>query len=148
MSKPGPDTLVSIALCTYNGGRFLAAQLDSILSQTHRNLELIIVDDCSTDATGDIIKTYAGQAQRIRFEINTGNLGYNRNFEKGLSLCRAEYIAPSDQDDIWEPLKIEAMLKGWKDQSNFMYSLSGDFWGDDFGSRRAAPNVRYADIAD
>jgi glycosyltransferase involved in cell wall biosynthesis len=148
MGGPGPDTLVSVALCTYNGEKFLRAQLDSILSQSHFKLEIVIVDDRSTDGTIDIVKSYAAKDARVKYYINAENLGYNRNFEKAIGLCTGEYIAPSDQDDIWEFAKIETMLMQWRKGSAFIYSLSGDFFGDDFSSRRSAPSVSYSDIDD
>ena len=64
------NPLVSIALCTYNGEQYLAEQLDSIISQTYQNLEIIIVDDGSSDGTAGIIKAYAERNNRIRYFIN------------------------------------------------------------------------------
>lgn len=121
--------LVSIAICTYNGELFLQQQLNSILQQTYTTLEIIISDDCSTDGTQEIIQQYASADQRISYFFNETNLGFNKNFEKAILLCSAEYIAIADQDDIWEPNKIEAMMKHWPDDCNFIYSLSKDFDG-------------------
>ena len=108
-------SLVSIALCTYNGGRFLGQQLDSIIRQTYQNLEIIIVDDCSTDGTPEVITQYAKKDSRIKFFKNETNLGFNKNFEKAIRLTTGEYISISDQDDIWLPGKIEAMVKNIAD---------------------------------
>ena len=102
--------LVSIALCTYNGERFLTEQLDSIINQTYRNLEIIVVDDRSDDATVEIIKSFAAKDDRIKFYENEINLGYNKNFERALRLTTGEYIAISDQDDIWEADKIQELV--------------------------------------
>ncbi len=121
--------LVSIAICTYNGELFLQQQLNSILQQTYTSLEIIISDDSSTDGTQEIIQQYASVDQRIRYFFNETNLGFNKNFEKAILLCSAEYIAIADQDDIWEPNKIEAMMKHWPVDCNFIYSLSKDFDG-------------------
>lgn len=121
--------LVSIAICTYNGELFLQQQLNSILQQTYTSLEIIISDDSSTDGTQEIIQQYALVDQRIRYFFNETNHGFNKNFEKAILLCSAEYIAIADQDDIWEPNKIEAMMKHWPDDCNFIYSLSKDFDG-------------------
>lgn len=107
----GEEPLVSIALCTYNGGRFLSQQLDSILTQTYRNLEIVIVDDCSTDNTIDIVAQYAQKDNRIKFYRNENNLGFNKNFEKTVRLTNGDYISISDQDDIWLPGKIETLVK-------------------------------------
>lgn len=109
------EPLVSIALCTYNGERFLNQQLGSILAQTHHNLEIIIVDDCSTDDTTNIITQYAEKDNRIKFFKNETNLGFNKNFEKAIGLTTSEYISISDQDDIWLPGKIKALVKNIAD---------------------------------
>jgi glycosyltransferase involved in cell wall biosynthesis len=135
--------LVSVVLCSFNGKKFLRPQLDSILSQSYRNLELIVSDDFSTDGTVDILQEYSQKDPRIKFVVNRENLGYNRNFEKAFSLASAEFIAISDQDDIWEENKIASMMKEWLPGSLFMYSLSGNFNDDDFASRKPAPRVRY-----
>lgn len=102
--------LVSVVMATYNGERFVGIQLESILSQTYPHLEVIIVDDGSTDSTYGILEGYATKDHRIKLFKNEKNLGYVKNFEKGLSLATGEYIAPSDQDDIWLPHKIQFLL--------------------------------------
>src|SRR4051812_38033424 len=99
--------LISIALCTYNGERFVESQLLSLIKQTYLNLEIIIVDDCSTDNTLNIIAGYAAKDNRIKYWKNDLNLGFNQNFQKALSLTSGEFIAISDQDDIWHETKIE-----------------------------------------
>lgn len=104
------SSLVSIAMSTYNGGLFLKEQLDSILKQTYRNLEIIISDDSSTDNTIEIIKEYQNKDKRIVFYQNKENLGFVKNFEKAISLCNGDYIALADQDDIWKNNKIELFL--------------------------------------
>jgi glycosyltransferase involved in cell wall biosynthesis len=104
------DTLVSIAMCTYNGAKFLTQQLNSIINQTYRNLEIIVVDDRSDDATVDIVKSFAAKDNRIKVYENEINLGYNKNFERVLRLTTGNYIAISDQDDIWEVDKIQKLV--------------------------------------
>lgn len=103
--------LISIALATYNGEMFLPQQLDSILLQSYTNLEIIICDDRSTDSTRDILNHYAQNDQRIQLFFNETTLGLVKNFEKALSLCSGEYIALSDQDDIWEKGKIQSLIR-------------------------------------
>ncbi|PSL30329.1 glycosyltransferase family 2 protein [Dyadobacter jiangsuensis] len=102
---------ISIALCTYNGEQFLKTQLDSILGQTIDNWELVIVDDVSRDGTWDILQAYAAGDERFRLFRNDKNLGYNKNFQKALSLCEGEYIAICDQDDRWHPDKLRLQLE-------------------------------------
>ena len=101
---------VSIILCTYNGARFLREQLDSIVNQTYPIYELIIQDDCSTDSTESIAKEYVEKFPFIKFVKNETNKGINLNFFSAISRATGEYIAISDQDDIWELNKIEKQI--------------------------------------
>lgn len=104
-------SLVSIALCTYNGEKYLKAQLDSLVIQDYQNLEIIIVDDCSTDNTVSIIKEYQKLYSNLNLYVNEENLGFNKNFKKALESCNGDYIAFADQDDIWELNKISKMVE-------------------------------------
>lgn len=107
--------MISIAMCTYNGERFIEEQLESILNQTYKNFELIITDDGSIDDTKNIIKKYIKTDNRIKLYENKSNLGFVKNFEKAISLCTGEYIALADQDDIWKETKLEVFLNKIKD---------------------------------
>lgn len=101
---------VSIALCTYNGEKFLSKQLYSFLRQTRLPDELIICDDLSSDTTSDIINNFAQIAPfPVQLYVNDRNLGSTKNFEKAISLCTGELIYLSDQDDVWRPEKIETI---------------------------------------
>lgn len=102
--------LVSIALCTYNGAKFLEEQLDSLIDQTYPNLEIVVVDDCSVDGTTAILQSYATEYPLLKFYKNEKNLGYIKNFERAITLCEGAFIALSDQDDIWEKDKIELLV--------------------------------------
>ena len=106
-----PKPLVSVALAAFNGAEFLRAQVDSVLAQSHAPLEFVAVDDASTDETGAILRDYAARDSRVQVHFNERNLGYNANFAKALSLCRGEYVAPCDQDDIWHPDKLGLLLE-------------------------------------
>ncbi len=102
--------LVTVCIATYNGAAYLAAQLDSVLNQTHRHLEILIGDDTSSDGTREILKAYAQRDGRIRLIFNPENLGYNRNFEALARQAAGEYIAFCDQDDVWAADKLERLL--------------------------------------
>ncbi|MBN2895284.1 MAG: glycosyltransferase family 2 protein [Campylobacterales bacterium] len=102
--------LVSIAMATYNGARYLKEQIHSILSQSYSNIELIITDDASTDETCAILKLLAQEDSRIKLILNLTNRGFVSNFERALKCVNGEYIALADQDDIWEEQKIEKLL--------------------------------------
>lgn len=101
--------LISIAMCTFNGERFLAAQLESLIAQTWDNLEIVVVDDCSNDGTVAILEKFACRDSRIQIHKNTQNLGVNKNFSRAMSLCKGELIAPCDQDDIWHYNKLSRL---------------------------------------
>ena len=103
--------LISVVIATYNGEEFLASQLESIISQTYSNIEVIVVDDKSTDNTAFIVEKYAAQYSNIRLVINEINLGYVKNFEHGFLLAKGDIIAPCDQDDIWYNTKIELLFQ-------------------------------------
>jgi glycosyltransferase involved in cell wall biosynthesis len=105
-------SLVSIALCTYNGGKYLRQQLDTLVNQNYPNLEIIVVDDGSTDDTLQILHEYTERYGFIKIYTNPKNLGYVKNFEKAISLTTGAYIALADQDDIWAPEKIALMVDG------------------------------------
>jgi len=117
--------LVSIVLCTYNGERFLKQQLDSLVGQSYPNLEIIIVDDNSTDGTNDMLKSYADGHPLLKLYFNETNLGYNKNFEKAISLSTGQFISICDQDDVWFKEKIEKLIgaigNNWAVFSNSEY---------------------------
>lgn len=101
--------MISIAMATYNGEKFIREQLDSILAQTITDWELIVCDDVSTDSTIAIIEEYAKKDSRIQIHKNKVNLGFKRNFEKAIELCQGDYIALCDQDDIWYSNHLEVL---------------------------------------
>ncbi len=108
--------MISIAMATYNGEKYLAEQLDSILAQTVQDFELVICDDCSTDGTVRILEEYMQKDSRIKVFVNKENLGFVKNFEKAIKLCSGEYIALSDQDDVWLPEHLEILMRNIKDK--------------------------------
>ena len=102
---------VDILLATYNGEKYLEAQLDSILTQTYSNFRLLISDDYSTDATREILQRYKNKDDRIILYYQDKNLGVVKNFEFLLNKVENNYYMLSDQDDIWKKDKIEKSLK-------------------------------------
>jgi glycosyltransferase involved in cell wall biosynthesis len=94
--------LISIAMCTYNGEKYIQKQLESIAGQSLLPNELVVCDDGSTDATVEILQKFAATAAfSVRLIQNVNNLGSTRNFEKAIGLCHGDLIALSDQDDVW-----------------------------------------------
>jgi glycosyltransferase involved in cell wall biosynthesis len=98
---------ISVAMCTYNGGRYVREQLESIAAQSRRPDELVVCDDRSTDDTAEVVREFASRAPfRVRLHVNESNLGSTGNFEKAISLCGGDIVALSDQDDHWMPEKL------------------------------------------
>jgi Glycosyltransferases involved in cell wall biogenesis len=102
----------SVALCTFNGEKFLQEQLSSILLQSVSVNEIVVCDDGSTDQTFEILKNYQGKFPKLfRIYRNEKNLGYVLNFEKAMSLCSGEIIFLCDQDDVWDKDKVERTVQ-------------------------------------
>lgn len=99
-----------MAMATYNGEKFLAEQLDSLLHQTYKNIEIVITDDGSKDNTIAIIKKYQQSADNIHLYINDINTGVTKAFERSVRMSAGEFICFADQDDIWVDNKIEILL--------------------------------------
>lgn len=109
MSKSPPK--VSVVMSVYNGERYLSEAVESILSQTFRDFEFIIIDDGSTDSSWAILTKYADQDQRVRLFKNEENLGLTKSLNKGLKLAQGEYIARQDADDISFRDRFEKQVK-------------------------------------
>jgi len=110
---------ISVCMATYNGEKYIAEQLESILSQLSENDEVIVSDDSSSDRTAEIIKSF--NDSRIKIYKNTKEKGYTRNFENALEKANGDIIFLSDQDDIWVENKVQKMTKILK-ESDFVVS--------------------------
>lgn len=100
--------LVSVIMPTYNCSRFIAESIRSVLSQTYTNWELLIVDDCSTDNTAEIVNAFTDS--RIRYMQNEKNEGAALTRNKALRAAKGRYIAFLDADDLWAPEKLEKQI--------------------------------------
>lgn len=105
-----PDPLISIVMCTYNGAAYLETQLQSLFDQTYPNLEIIISDDASTDATPTILERYRNRPN-IALHLHANNVGFTKNFEQAALLAKGDFICFCDQDDIWLPQKVERLYQ-------------------------------------
>ena len=101
--------LVSVIVPTYNRAYCLARTVDSALSQTHRNVEVVIVDDGSTDDTGALVEAKYGLEPRVRY-YRQNNTGISGARNAGLLRARGDYVALLDSDDVWLPWKLEVQL--------------------------------------
>ena len=103
--------LVSVIMPTHNSSKFLAASIESVLNQTYHNLELLITDDCSTDSTRDMLKSYAETDCRIKVEYLTEHGGPAVTRNKSIERATGCYIAFCDSDDRWFPDKLEKQIR-------------------------------------
>src|SRR5262245_59148592 len=102
---------VSVIVPCYNAAAYLARTIESVLQQSHRDLELIVVDDLSTDGSADIVLRYAARDPRVRLlrmPRNTGGPAAPRN--AGVAAARGRWLAFLDADDLWHTRKLEAQL--------------------------------------
>lgn len=127
---------ISVALCTYNGGRYLSEQLASIAGQLRSPYEVVICDDCSSDLTLEIIAEFAATVPfPVRLFRNEENLGSTKNFEKAIRLCEGDLIALCDQDDVWYPHKLERLMSVFRSDS----ALGGAFSDADLIDENSQP---------
>ncbi len=124
--------MISVCMATYNGGRFIKEQIDSILPQLSQDDELIVSDDGSTDRTLEIIASYKDERIKIFHHQKTGNKYYptlkvcysTSNFENALRQAKGDYIFLCDQDDIWEKNKVGESIELLKQYDYVIHNLS------------------------
>lgn len=104
------NDLVSIIMPSYNTGRFIKETIESVLAQSYPTWELIIVDDCSTDNTDDVVNQYL-EDERIHYLKNTVNSGAAISRNRALREAKGRWIAFLDSDDLWKPEKLEKQIK-------------------------------------
>jgi glycosyltransferase involved in cell wall biosynthesis len=115
--------LVSIIMPAYNSAEYLNDAIRSIIGQSYKCWELIIINDCSTDITEDIIYSYIECGINIKYHINQENLGAGGSRNIGLDLATGDYIAFLDSDDLWIPNKLELQLSYMID-FNLMFTFT------------------------
>lgn len=104
--------MISVCMATYNGEKYITEQLASIIAQLSVDDEIVIVDDCSTDRTVEIIMSFGDE--RIKIHINSINMGVVKAFECAIVKSTGDYIFLCDQDDIWLPTKVQTTLNGFR----------------------------------
>ncbi len=148
MNKP----LVSIITPTYNHERFIGKCIESVLSQTYSNWEMIIIDDCSQDKTKEIIDHYAIKDKRIKFlshNKNYGVDGLSETYNEALKISEGELIAILEGDDVWPEDKLEKQIQAFKDLSVVLTCGKGkyiDEYGKEIGEIRSALKFWSKDI--
>ncbi|AUM96479.1 TPA: glycosyltransferase [Clostridium botulinum] len=104
------EPLISIIMPVYNCQEYIEKAINSVIAQTYKSWELIVIDDESKDNTIKIIEKLSNKDQRIRFYKNEKNLGVSETRNKGISLANGEWIAFLDSDDMWKPSKLEKQI--------------------------------------
>ena len=112
--------LISIITPTYNCGKFIGETIESVINQTYKNWEMIIVDDCSKDNTKDIVNKYAQNDDRIKYHLLETNSGAAVARTRAMELANGDYMAFLDSDDLWVEDKLEKQLKFMK-ENNFNF---------------------------
>lgn len=115
------EELISIVLPVYNGEKYLRESIDSVLAQTYKNWELLIVDDCSTDSSAAIAKEYASKDRRIYYYRNENNLRLPRNLNKGFRLAKGDYLTWTSDDNKFKPTALEKMYDALKNNQNAQF---------------------------
>ena len=117
---------ISIAMCSYNGAKFIKDQLDSLAAQKRMPDEMVICDDGSNDATVEAIEKFLPKAPfPARLIVNKKNMGMTGNYEQAMALCKGDVIAFADQDDIWHPEKLQRFATAFE-QRPLLGSLFSD----------------------
>ncbi len=128
-------TKIAVALCTYNGDRFLGQQLASLVAQSLPANTIVACDDGSTDATCEQLTRWKSDHDCIQVHHNETNLGAIQNFAKAISLAQGDLIFLSDQDDVWEPGKIEKISRVFADHPSVGYVFTDAVRIDEDGNR-------------
>ena len=115
------EGLVSIIMPSWNTGEFIAESIQSVIDQTYRDWELIIVDDCSDDNTDEIVRTF--KDRRIRYFKNDKNYGAALTRNRALCEARGEWIAFLDSDDLWRPKKLEKQI-AFMEENGYTFSFT------------------------
>lgn len=105
------EEFVSIVMPAFNCEKYIAESIKSVLAQTYKNWELIVIDDGSKDNTCEIIKEFAKKDPRIKPITNEKNIGVSATRNRGIDLALGDWIAFLDSDDIWSPTKLEKQIK-------------------------------------
>lgn len=115
-----PD--ISVIMSVYNGETYLVEAVESVINQTFRNWELIIINDCSTDSTAEILAEFSAKDERVKVYKNEVNLKLPSSLNKAISLCEGKYIARMDADDICLPQRLEKQFEFMEKNSDVSLS--------------------------
>lgn len=127
------EELVSIIMPAYNCEKFIGESIESIINQTYKNWELIIVDDCSTDNTPIVVKKYLEQDSRINYIRLNKNSGAAVARNKAIDVAKGKFVAFLDSDDIWFPEKLTKQINFMK-ENNYYFTCTSYTKIDEYGN--------------
>lgn len=119
MSLDTPKPLISVVIPSFNHAKWIGAAIDSVISQTYKNFELLIIDNNSTDFTDEILANYSDARIRVVKVENLGSIAFSRN--RALDLARGEWIAFLDSDDSWKTNKLQTCSEHFSQETDFIY---------------------------
>ncbi len=120
------EALITCVVPVFNGERYLAETIDSILAQTHQPLEILVIDDGSTDATPTVVAGFGSRVQYVRQE----NVGEAAARTRGLSMAQTEFVAFIDADDLWHPEKLARQMQRLQERAkiDLCFTRFRNFW--------------------
>jgi len=122
-------SLVSVIIPNYNYARFLKQRIDSVLNQTHKELEVIILDDCSTDQSKEVIEAYRGEERITHIVYNEQNSGTTfKQWRKGFDLAKGEFIWIAEADDYADPRLLEVLIERMSDDKEIKVGFVNSNW--------------------
>lgn len=140
--------IISVVMASYNGEKYLKSAVESILSQSFRDFEFLIVNDGSTDSTGEVLRRFAQQDDRIKIIDNVENIGLTKSLNKAMAIARGDYIARMDDDDISLPHRFQKQLEFMEKNPSFVLcgcmTIVIDERGEEISRKKIA--IEYQDI--
>lgn len=117
------EDLVSIITPTYNCGKYISETIESVINQSYKNWEMIIIDDCSTDNTKDVVEKYKKNYSNIIYKVLDNNSGAAIARNTALKMAKGKYIAFLDSDDLWDSGKLEKQINFMK-KNNYYFTYT------------------------
>jgi glycosyltransferase involved in cell wall biosynthesis len=137
-----PKPLVSIVIPTFNRANLLLRSIQSVIDQSYSNIEILVVDDCSSDNTKDVVESF--HDDRIRYFRHEKNLGAVAARNTGIAKARGEYIAFQDSDDFWLPSKLERQMRVFSSSPLSLGVVFTSYWLIDNGRKTFCPRASLA----
>ena len=123
LNKNSCEALVSVIIPAYNCADYLDITLDSVTNQTYKNWEVIVVDDCSTDNTAEVVQKYIKKDERIKYHKLDKNSGAAVARNTAVKLAQGKYMAFLDSDDVWFPEKLSKQIS-FMEEKNYLFTCT------------------------